>query len=283
MMRLKLYLTGLALLEVVACQSTESQLPDTSVPPGPGASTEAVVAPGNNLDLNQALVRRGYRDHRTIAQDDEFLAVVAEHVSAGRTLLLLRVSGDSLIEIHSPWTLGEYDPSLVRWLRLFGEDVDGVIITFDYPEVAEVGSVVFSVRSGQLVRTFVDASSTCRPAEIRDIDHDGQLELLSYVDDPAGGDCATECHVVLKERFSVVPAWTQVYQWTGATWEITERNYSSFYDQLGETYQKIAQWLERPESRVCQEAYWMKNRSLFHDWATRARSIAQEGVVPLRP
>lgn len=107
-----------------------------------------------------------------------------------RALFLLRVHGQQVEALYQSLTLGEYAPTAIRWIALSDSGPPGVVITFGYNEIPEVGTMILALRDGGMVETYVDGTVTCRAAEIRDIDDDPALELISYASDLSGGTAA---------------------------------------------------------------------------------------------
>lgn len=209
---------------------------------------------------------------------DGFYAVIARGDSAGTDLVLvaLRLLSDSLIPLEHPLSVGEYGPTLVRWVKLGGSEVDGLLITHDHRSEGIIGTAVYAITAGWKLRlSFADGSDVCKPAELRDLDADGKPELLSYPEDPSGGDCTSDCHLELAERFQMNPSWVQVWKWTGVRWAPAERDFPQFYRDLARRYQELDSVITRGvEYDVCRRTPWLMDAHLFQKWASRAQRFA---------
>jgi hypothetical protein len=259
-----------------ACNAPPSRVTSSSNSVAAPLRNQPAAEPGQDtIAVRHYLRAQGYRLIEVAAHEGSNYAAIAEHTSSGaRKLLMLSVRDNTVTPLHPPLDLGEYAPSLVQWHRLSGGRTDAVAVTFDYPEVAEVGTLVLTAQGQGLVRSYVDADPTCKPAEVRDLDGDGRGELLSYTGDPSGGDCATECHLALRERFNFAPAWVQVYSWSGQSWEPAAEKYPEFYRQLANRYEEVATWVEEQSGAACENVYWLNEGSSIRHWAARARVIS---------
>jgi hypothetical protein len=237
----------------------------------PSTESFRVSTESDSSLIRQYLATQDYKLDGIAATKNGFHAVIARREAVQlRQLFPLRVRNGSVELLHDPIPLSGIGPSSVEWVEVSGQSVDGLIITFNYSEVAEVGTVVFSLREPGLVQTYVDENPTCRPAELRDLNNNGQLELLTYMEDPSGGDCATECHLALQATFGVAPAWVEVRRWTGSEWEIASHRYPSFYRDMAKKYTEIDRWLQSAAGEPCRNVYWMPDRSPFERWAQSA-------------
>jgi len=193
-----------------------------------------------------------------------------------RALFNLRVCGDSIVLLNKAVDVGDYAPTLVNWVTLRDSTVDGLLITYDTPLEGDVGTLVYSLHDSDLSLVFTDADGTCKPAELRDLNGDGHPELLVYSEDLAKGDCTNLCHITLRDRFDMVPAWVEVRRWTGKQWvPATDGEYRAFYRGLAETYSQMASWLTTgSEHEHCQNMPWLRDAEPFDQWAARARALA---------
>jgi hypothetical protein len=194
-----------------------------------------------------------------------------------RALFNLRVCGDSIVLLNKADDVGDYAPTLVSWVTVRDSTVDGLLITYDTPIEGDVGTVIYSLHDSDLSLVFTDAQGVCKPAELRDLNGDGQPELLVYSGDLSKGDCTNLCHITLRDRFDMVPAWVEVRRWTGKDWvRATDGEYRAFYRRLAETYSQMADWLTTgSEHEHCQNMPWLPDAEPFNQWAAQARALVR--------
>ena len=136
------------------------------------------------------------------------------------------------------------------------------------------GSFFYALAGDSLVRAFSDATNTCRAAEQRDVNGDREPELIVFVDDPSGGNCVSECHGELSERFDIEPAWARVYSWHDGRWDLAEQSAPVFYAQRATKYERAARWIATPEGTTSCDEDW-SSPELFRRWASRASRMGQ--------
>lgn len=223
------------------------------------------------------MTAQGYALEAVAAQDRKYCAVIAQPTAGGlREIVGLILAADSFALIEGPVEIGDFTPASVRWVELGGDSIDALVITFDDPIEGSVGSVVYHVSDGTLIRTYADGIDSCRPGDLRDLDGDGRPELITHVEDPSGGDCGDECHLELWERFETAPAWVRVYRWKDSEWTPAEAEFPGFYADLARRYERVQRWLDGPvDHGLCERVYWLRDRRIFGELAKRARAIAE--------
>jgi hypothetical protein len=231
----------------------------------------------DSVIIARYLGRRGLALADIVAHRDEYYAVIGQRgADSARYLVALELVRDSVTLLREPDNVGTYDPTDVRWVSLGDSVVDGLLVSYDIPLEGVVGTTIFALARGRLMRVFHDDKLVCKPAELRDLDGDGRPELLAYVGDPAE-NCGDLCHTDLRDRFDMVPAWVAVLRWTGTAWIQAERHYPAFYRQLALTYDQIDTWLAKgPDSEQCRTVYWLSDRGMFHKWALRAGALGSK-------
>lgn len=257
-------------------EGTSPQAPP-AVPPTPqraGATQDSSV-------IAAYLRAQGFDPlHQVLAQQDAYYAIYTENTTTDeRHLLFLRVQLDSVVSLLDPIEVGfRGHPNETRWVGLRGEEIDGLLITYNNLFEGLIGTVIFELVSDTLRRIYVNPRDSCRPAELRDLDGDGNAELVSYVEDPLGGDdCTSNCHLDLWSQFYMMPEWIRIQRWNGEEWVTVEREFPAFYRELADTLQAIDRWLRGgPGSDRCSQAGWIRGekRDYFARLAARALEVA---------
>ena len=225
---------------------------------------------------------RGFRIDSVVAESGPYVAaLVRRHSDQALHLVALRRDPSSVTLLHDPEPMMEgYPPHRVDWLRLDDSGTVALLYTHDLPVEGVIGTVVYSVVSDSLARTFRSEPNECKPADVRDLDGDGHPELVIYTQDPSGGQCGSECHLELGERFGIGPQWAAVHRWTGTRWQLDEAAFPGFYADLATRYRSVQQWLDGADAaatRHCTTPRWMRNKSMFRAWAQRAEEIVAKG------
>jgi len=176
-------------------------------------------------------------------------------------------------------------PSTALWyvldLQRANSVADGLLLTWDNPDEGELGTVIFLLRQDRLQQVFDGdrRQGLCMPSRLSDVDANGELELVSFVDDLGRGDCRTPCEIELRRHFNMPAAWVRVSRFTGDAWTPADSNYPGFYRAVAHTYEQIDHWVNdpmAPGSEECEHVYWLKDKGVFKNWAQRAAAIASQ-------
>jgi len=240
------------------------------------------AAAGVQLSDSIAISRRLTSAHcvarRVVPGDLRRFAILTQPSSQcglGR-FLLARLVGDSVFLDDRTRDVGGEEPSRMEWTALAHLNGRAVQVSVDEPAEGRVWTTVFGDTGTGLAIIFSDQPRVCAPAELRDVDGDGDAELQSYEDDPASGDCAEPCHEEISSRFGIIPAWVRIQNWNGRSWVGTETKHVTFYRALAKSYRAVDAWLkENGDSMPCAGVYWLRDASLFRRWAARSVSLGE--------
>lgn len=244
--------------------------------------TSRDLAGAQDRDSLAGRLGNGYRLLKILATRGSYYAVSVEDTAASQPyVLLLQVRDDTITFLLNPIALEWFGlPDTGGWIALEGQEVNAVFLSFEDIVEGIVGTRVYGLAGDTLAQVYRDGT-VCRPAEFRDLDRDGRYELLSYIDDPLDGQfCAHPCHLVLLEKFDIVPAWVVVQRWNGEAWVLAEREFPDFYRDLAQRYTEVDEWLrEGAGSGACPYADWLKGqqRDYFARLASRALAVAESG------
>ena len=139
------------------------------------------------------------------------------------------------------------------------------------------GSSLYSFDGLVARRVFSNQGSACVPARIVDIDTDGRMELLSYVDEVHG--CSLLCKEVLRDRGLGEPSWTEVFEWDGTAWSPQTVVNAAFWDSVALSYTKLANFARDSEHPLCR-ASRARMEAALKQWAARSRALAGSGRRP---
>lgn len=232
----------------------------------------AAVQPRMAVDtirLRRFLAAHGYTLERVIASSGLRHAVIGTARGRKRSLLLVQVDENAGLLLHEPIAIGPFTPSFARWFEIVGSSRPAFIYTVDYPSEGVVRSEILA-SPDTLYRVVYSDVETCKAAEIRDVDGDGEVELLAYSDQPPNAMCISECHIDLEERFGLPMAWVEVRRWNGQAWEPVTDGVAAYYSKLAELYERAAQWAEESPAWTCGP----KGAEFLRRWASRAKSLA---------
>lgn len=241
----------------------------------PDIPTRGGARSDDSIRVAQFVELRGFRLEKLVARrGSNYAAILKEHITGRDHVVALRVLEDSLVELHKPMVLGDYPPSELNFYHLGRDSLLALIITFDSRIEGVVGSVIFGIDGANLTKIYNEEQGSCRPAKIRDLNEDGEFEVLSYVEDPSNGDCGDPCHFRLWDRFGVVPGWVRILAWRDRGWTDVSSTFPDFYRDLAEDYEHVLAWINGGhDDGVCSSVYWYKDAS-FESLAARARRLA---------
>ncbi len=189
-------------------------------------------------------------------------------------LIVLQVERDSV----RPEAIDDIScckPDVLRWTFLEGLRGRALIVSFNNPIEGAIGTFIYGdTAQGRLWKLYHNGKDSCAPAELRDMDGDGEPELISYHDDPSEGDCDSDCHLAISERFHSPPNWIQVDRWNGRQWVPAGRR--DFYQNLASRYRDMDSWFSNdPTAAPCRNIYWMTESTIFRKWADKSDSVAK--------
>ena len=218
----------------------------------------------------ERLLAAGYRAHRILAQKGRYFAVLTEQ---NGTFYVAPVHADSTISfLGDPLHIGDLAPQQTNWFGFDTNTISGLAVTFNAPIENIVGTALYAVSANRLTKVFTDAKGTCRPAELKDLDADGRLELISYTEDPSKTDCGDQCHVVMSQQIDMTPAWVGIHHWTGSDWQDASYHFRSFYAELGHAYEKLARWLSDSNDAAWCRGGWLAPE-VVTQWIQRAKRL----------
>lgn len=134
----------------------------------------------------------------------------------------------------------------VRLEDITGDGVPDLFITFQFEEMTS-GILLKGTAQGSSLQVFSTAGAvTCRVPELRDVNGDGKLDIVSYVAgafDPAM--CRSEGRYELcKDAYPMT--WPEVHiQQTGGVFEQSTRGLTDFYKEWQNRYKDALHRLER--------------------------------------
>jgi hypothetical protein len=229
------------------------------------------------LKVVRYLAALGCAASRIVRGDLERFAVVTRpSATCGHDELVIRVVADSVSILQRTRDIGGSEPNHIQWIHFHGLRGDALVLSFDSPVEGSVGTVMYGdTGDGSLSRIYTEEATTCAPAELRDLDGDGEPELISYQEDPSAGDCDSPCHIAIKKHLNMIPAWLRVKRWDGKGWVGAERQHPAFYAELARRYEALDTWVRSDSSGApCRSAYWFTDAELFRTWAARSDSLA---------
>ena len=217
---------------------------------------------------------------RQIVRGDlsRFAVVVEPSPSCRHQVLVLQVKADSVVSLRTNQDTECCLPASIRWVGLLGLRGRALEMRFDNPVESAVGTEIYgdTGKLGGFYRIYQDDRNACGPAELRDLDNDGNAELVRYQEDPSHGDCDNACHIAIRNRFGMPPDWLQIEHWDGSTWTPAPGQHRSFYAALARKYEAMDRWLAEGSATPCNTIYWMDDRSIFRRWAGRSDSLAKQ-------
>ena len=245
-------------------------------------ATTPKLASGTTRDQSDSLrvvqyLSRVNCSARAILEGDLGRYAIVTHASAtcASELLVVRVVRDSVVPLQAGRQIVGGGPTVMRWIPLRGLAGRALVTSFDNQTENVIGTVIFGDTGTGLSTIYADSGTACAPAEMRDLDGDGEPELISYREDPSGGDCGEPCHIAIRERFRMAPAWVRIDSWDGKRWVPAERRHRAFYARLSRTYEAMDRWLTSgPSATACRDVYWLTDRTFIRRWAQRSRSLA---------
>jgi len=159
------------------------------------------------------------------------------------------------------------DPERIEWHALGADHV--LQVTFDDRVEGDVGTFLFAV-SDTGVRNILPEPAQCRPQELYDVDGDGELELLSYVESLVGYDCNHPCFVMLESRFEIPASWVTIDRWDGTEWVSVEREMRAFYRRLQGVYHRMGVWVDESCPTLLED-----RPNVLADWEARAGRLGR--------
>ena len=204
-----------------------------------------------------------------------FAVVTESSPRCGYRVLVLQVEQDS-VRLQAKETINCCYPDVLRWIPLEGLRGRALVVGFGNPVESAVGTLIFGdTGDGRLSTIHHDGKDSCAAAELRNVADRGSPQLVSYHEDPSGGDCDSDCHIAIRERFHLPPNWVRLDRWDGRRWVPAADGKRDFYAKLAHTYHAMDRWLaEDSTAASCRDAYWMTDSTLFRRWAERSDSLA---------
>lgn len=214
--------------------------------------------------------------YSTIAQSGDYYALAAKGLTA-EYIVLARNTEDTieligeLIEI--PKVINRYPE--VEWFSVGAEPNDYLRFTKDDVVQGETATQLFRIEAQELVSVYVDEEASCKPAQIHDLNGDGRVEIVSFVDVPARAVCSSICEMEIRERFGIAASWIRVWRWVAGSWIVAEEKFPEYYLDQAERYDRIVAWLGSEAGQsACGTVDWLAEGRVFEVWASRARLIA---------
>lgn len=258
-----------------ACGSTAAGARDV----GGGASQGAASAQASDsVAVSRYLISAHCAARRIVSGDLSRFAILMQRSPLCRlgTFLTARVTGNSVSVEDRTGDIGGKEATTIEWKTVAHLNGPALEVIVDEPAEGWVWTTVYGDAGRGLSPIYSDQPKVCAPARLRDVDGDGDAELLSYQEDPASGDCAEPCHEAIATRFGTVPAWVGMQNWDGRAWVSTERKHPAFYRAAAKTYRSMDAWLKQGgDSIPCAGVYWLRDTTLFTKWAARSDSLAE--------
>lgn len=239
------------------------------------ADPSGAVTRADTAGLGAALGPAGLSAVSALGRSGPHLAVTARHADGRLHVAALRRTDGGYVLLGADPLMENVPPQRVAWPSLSG--VPAFAYTHDLPTEGVVSTLVYQVTGDSLHRVYGDPGAVCRPAELRDLDGDGTPELVTYPEEASGGDCSSECHLALRERFGMGPHWTSALRWNGRVWQPAEERYPAFYGQVAERYRQARRWMAQGGG-VCdaERVPWRREDPDAVDrWIRRAETLSR--------
>lgn len=234
------------------------------------------TAEGDSARVRAFLERHGFLLDSALAVDETDVAVLARKRGVPDTFYVaaVRVRGNSAAFLVAPEQL-ELPSALpeVKWGRLTPTPTKVLMYRYDAAVEGLADAKIHVIRDGRVVSTTTDSDVVCVPAELRDVNGDGIVELVSYPEDPLQRNCANQCQSMLWREFEIEPAWVRVRAWEGDHWSDAGRRHAAFYAELARRYARAAEWLATGAGAEaqCQNLIPVER---VRDWEKRARDLS---------
>ena len=268
------FLQVLVLGVLASCSPNRGSAPPRAAQTPPGLAAPGQGSAGlDTVRVREGLATIGYRLERVLAREREDYAVVGGPDTGERSLLLVRIHADGVALLHSPRRIDNFTPQLASWFALPKSSGSGFAYTLDYPSEGFVRTEILVPSDGEYRIVFSDAMGTCEPAALDDVDQNGELELITYVEDPSNGNCISECHIDLHERFGLSIAWVELRVWNGEDWEASKSPNPAYYSRLADQYTRASEWAQTSPNWTCGP----RGAEFLRTWASRARALGTGG------
>lgn len=145
--------------------------------------------------------------------------------------------------IHPPIPVDEFTPA-AKWLRVESEAVDAVVLTTNYFDAR--GTDVYGGDQRAFTKLFSDNPGSCDASEVRDIDGDNRLEVISY--ENAVEDCSSFCWSEVSDATPLKKlAWVTVTPLSiaGERTDDPGKRYPDFHRERANEYRAVAAWYDR--------------------------------------
>jgi hypothetical protein len=258
----------LAMLALAGCGPSH---PDAQPP----ASATAGARPrADTAGMGAALAQAGFTLDSVLSSHGTHVAVTARRrADGGLHVAVLREGEGRYRMMGADPLLEDVPPQRVSWPSFPAGAA--FAYTHDVPAEGLVSTVARTLGPDSLPLLYVDPGRVCRPAEFRDLDGDGTAELIAYPEEASGGDCSSECHLALRDRFDGGPHWTAVQRWTADGWRPAEDQHPGFYREVAERYRRMHAWVSaRPAACSGREPWLRTDPGVFARWAQRAETLS---------
>lgn len=249
--------------------------------PAPGTDSEPGPVPqpdGAREALLSAVASDGFTFDAVLSQSPNLYAVAVRCPRDHARVLLIYSRTSSGFARLGQFEMGA--DGLYPTVSFFGTTpsvTDAVLLAFDHAAEGLVGSQAFLVRGQQMAQTFRDSANVCRPAELKDVDRDGTLELIRYGSSLDPSDCEGTCSVMLREDVGVEPAWAAVLAWDGRYWSPAGLSVSStFYADLAQRYRAAESFIDSTSAPSCRTKAEIFKAALAR-WADSASALVRRG------
>jgi len=238
----------------------------------------------DRIQLTRLMRSRGYAFAEIMAESGAYYAVYGKEVESDRdVLMVIERQRDSLAFVeHQPILFSPGPDVDVQWITV--SPASGVMLKVTRDNSVEGPRItkLYRIVKRQLVKVYGDSLPTgCKPAEVRDLNGDGSLELISYVDNPSHQHCTNMCQFVMRQAFGMPVAWARISEWSDEQeqWVVSEQEFPSFYAELADLYDQLHAWVLDDEANkgLCGDVGWLRKGEVFAEWAALARRLASEG------
>lgn len=273
-------LHALFLILITAACGGGDPRPDALIPGGAAVATGGGTQAEANQNFSDSVVARFARQQgwillRILATHDSVALIgVRSADSTGAAVVAVRRSGGGIARIGTAIPLEFYEPfPSAMWFELGPRSPLGLSTTYFAPVEGVMWTGVYVVQGGELKRTFGDAGGTCKPAELRDVNGDGIVEVVSYTESSMDFACDDECLETLRRVADVEPAWVEILQWSGASWEPSRSIPADFWRSLAQKYAGAVAVIDSGSAPEC-SARGEDVKTSLREWSRRAGALA---------